>query len=95
MWTFDAAKSRVHQLSHFGDSRNGVGVGAFNSQSNLTIEVHFQDDPEGIYRVYEYKWISKDEYQMVSKQYDKNQEHTGNWYGGTFIRIGDGLGGEV
>ena len=87
LWTFDSKRSQIHQLSHFGETRNGVGIGAFEKGSNLSIKVYFQDDADGIYRIYTYTWISKNEYAMVSRQYDNRQKYTGDWYGGTFVRI--------
>ena len=72
LWTYDSAKSQVHHLSHFGDSRTGVGIGVLDDNGNLTTTVTFQGEPEGSYRVYEYIWLSKDEYSMYSKQYDSN-----------------------
>ncbi len=86
-WTYDSDKHKVHHLSHFGSSRNGVGSGSLNSKSDLTTKVSFQGEPEGTYRIYEYKWISENEYSMLSKQYDVDGTPTGNWYGGSFIRI--------
>lgn len=85
-WTYDTSKKQVYHLSHFGESRNGVGKGSLDSSGNLTTRVSFQGEPEGSYRVYQYSWVSKDEYTMLSTQFDLNGEPTGNWYGGTFIR---------
>jgi len=87
MWTFDDEKRNVHHLSHFGASRNGVGVGKLSSEGNLRSEVSFQGEPEGSYRVYEYTWVSENEYTMMSRQYDQKGKPTGNWYGGTFVRV--------
>ena len=86
MWSYDTDKRRVHHLSHFGSSRNGVGVGFLDAQSNLRLNVSFQDEP-GTYRIYEYTWVSKDEYTMMSRQFANDGTPTGNWYGGTFIRF--------
>lgn len=86
LWTFDSSKQHVHHLSHFGDSRNGVGFGTLDKNGNLNTNVRFQGEPKGSYRIYQYQWLSKDEYTMHSAQYNEDGTPTGNWYGGTFIR---------
>lgn len=86
LWSYDSNKKQVHHLSHFGETRNGVGRGALDELGNLTTRVSFQGEPEGSYRIYKYRWISKNEYTMKSVQYSPNGEETGNWYGGTFVR---------
>ena len=87
LWTLNSHTSDVHHLSHFGEARNGVGVGSLNEAGDLTLRVSFQGEPEGSYRIYEYKWLSADAYTMMSRQYNQNGELTGNWYGGTFVRF--------
>lgn len=87
LWTYDSDQNKVHHLSHFGSSRNGVGSGTLDSKGNLTTRVSFQGEPQGSYRIYEYKWVSENEYSMLSRQYDLKGEPTGNWYGGSFVRI--------
>ncbi|MEM6338267.1 MAG: hypothetical protein AAF752_16960 [Bacteroidota bacterium] len=87
LWTYDSDQERVHHLSHFGTSRNGVGSGTLNGNADLTTRVSFQGEPAGSYRIYEYAWVSEDEYTMMSRQYDESGEPTGNWYGGTFVRV--------
>lgn len=87
LWTWDDARKRVHHLSHFGQARNGVGTGTLDAQSDLRLEVRFSDEPEGSYRIYDYVWVSGDEYSMMSRQYGKDGKPTGNWYGGSFVRL--------
>ena len=87
LWTYDADKKNVHHLSHFGTARNGVGVGSLSEKGDLRSKVSFADEPEGSYRIYEYTWVSKDEYTMMSRQYASDGKPTGNWYGGTFVRV--------
>ena len=87
LWTYDGSKKQVHWLSHFGTERTGFGTGTFDNASNLTFTVRFTDEPEGTYRVYRYQWASKNEYTLMSRQYDSRGRATGNWYGGTFIRL--------
>ena len=86
LWTM-GADNRVHHLSHFGTERTGVGVGTLDERSNLALKIGFRDEPEGTYREYEYTWVSANEYTMMSRQYDRNGQATGNWYGGTFVRL--------
>ena len=87
MWTYDGSKKRVHWLSHFGTERTGFGTGTLDDASNLKFKVNFTDEPEGSYREYRYQWVSRDEYTLMSRQYDAQGRATGNWYGGTFIRL--------
>jgi hypothetical protein len=87
LWTFDGSKKQVHWLSHFGTERTGIGTGTLDKSSNLTFRVRFTDEPVGTYRVYRYQWVSPDEYTLMSRQYDSQGRATGNWYGGTFIRM--------
>jgi hypothetical protein len=90
LWTYDADARRVNHLSHFGTARSGVGSGTLDTQSNLRLTLRFQDEPAGTYRVYEYKWVSDDEYSMLSRQYRADGSSTGNWYGGSFVRVKGG-----
>ncbi|MDG2534265.1 hypothetical protein P6144_11440 [Sphingomonas sp. HITSZ_GF] len=87
LWVFDDARDHVRHLSHFGTARSGVGVGSLDAASNLRLEVRFSDEPAGSYRIYEYRWVSNDEYSMLSRQYDSAGKPTGNWYGGSFVRL--------
>ena len=87
LWTFDASRKRVHWLSHFGTERTGYGTGTFEAAGNLKFKLSFTDEPEGSYREYRYEWVTPAEYRMMSRQYDARGHATGNWYGGTFIRL--------
>ena len=87
LWTYDDARKQVHHLSHFGQARTGFGTGQLNDRSDLQLTLHFQDEPEGSYRIYDYRWVSNDEYAMMSRQFDRDGKPTGNWYGGSFIRL--------
>jgi hypothetical protein len=86
LWSYNGDSKQVHHLSHFGTARSGVGIGTIDPGGNLRLKVSFQDEPEGSYRIYEYHWVSRDEYQMMSRQYDRAGKLTGNWYGGSFVR---------
>jgi ketosteroid isomerase-like protein len=86
-WTYNEAKKEVRHLSSFEPTRIGVGKGTLNENGDLTLKVAFEGEPEGTYRIYTYKWISEDEYELMSIQYDSQDKPTGNFYGGTFIRI--------
>lgn len=87
LWTYDASRKRVHWLSHFGSERTGYGTGAFEGAGNLKFKLTFTDEPEGGYREYRYEWVTPAEYRMMSRQYDAQGRATGNWYGGTFVRL--------
>lgn len=86
-WAFDQKSGQVQHLSHFGDRRLGLGTGEISADGDLRLKLHFTDEPDGTYRVYEYTWVSASEYRMMSRQFDSKGEVTGNWYGGTFIRL--------
>ena len=88
-WVADDQRRTLHHLSHFGENRMGVGTGTISSEGNLKNRIVFSDEPEGTYRIYEYVWISPDEYHMMSRQYGVDGTPTGNWYGGTFVRMVD------
>ena len=87
LWAFDNATSGLRHLSHFGSSRLGTGRGTLSDDGDLTITIRFSDEPEQTYRVYEYRWIDENAYSMVSTQYHDDGSQTGNWYGGTFVRV--------
>lgn len=87
LWALDQNSGTVAHVSHFGTSRLGDGTGRLDEKGNLTLSIRFFDEPEGTYRVYRYLWLSDDAYEMISTQYDDTGQATGNWYGGTFVRI--------
>ncbi len=87
LWGYDSDEGTLAHLSHFGASRLGVGTGRLSDQGDLLITVRFSDEPEGTYRDYVYRWLDADRYSMVSTQFGPEGEPTGNWYGGTFVRV--------
>lgn len=86
-WSYNPVKKEVHHLSSFGTSRSGVGKGTVNENGDVNLKVSFEGEPEGTYRLYTYKWISDNEYEMKSVQYNDKDEPTGGFYGGIFVRI--------
>lgn len=86
-WSYNPVKKEVDHLSSFGTSRAGVGKGTVNENGDVFLKISFADEAEGTYRRYSYKWISENEYELKSVQYDANDKPTGYFYGGTFIRI--------
>ena len=86
-WSYNPVKKEVDHLSSFGSSRAGVGKGTVNENGDVSLKISFADEPEGTYRLYTYKWVSENEYELKSIQYDINGKPTGYFYGGTFIRI--------
>jgi len=86
-WSYNPVKKEVHHLSSFGTSRSGVGKGTVNEKGDVTLKIAFEGEPEGTYRIYTYKWTTDNEYDMKSIQYNDKDEPTGNFYGGTFVRI--------
>lgn len=88
LWASEADRQSFGHLSHFGEARMGQGSGRIQDDGDLRIEIKFSDEPDGSYRIYHYNWTTEDEYVLISRQYDAAGKRTGNWYGGTFTRIG-------
>ncbi len=86
-WSFDPKSQTFNHLSSFGTARSGVGGGTINKNGDLAIKVAFSDEAPGTYRLYSYKWISNNEYELMSIQYDEKDKATGLFYGGTFVRV--------
>ena len=84
---YKASGPRMHLFRIFPFS----SIGSINLDKsrliNLRLKVSFEGEPPGTYRIYDYKWVSDNEYLLSSVQYDKNNFPTGLFYGGTFIRI--------
>ncbi|ESQ74470.1 hypothetical protein [Asticcacaulis sp. AC402] len=57
------------------------------SVGDHTLTLSFADEPAGSYLIYEYSWVSAEEYRMISRQYAADGTPTGNRYGGTFVRL--------
>lgn len=88
LWTYNAATEEVFMQSSFYADRIGLGSGSINTQGDVFLEMIFEgNEPEGTYRKYSYEWINDDEYILKSYRYNKEHKPTGNFYGGTFIRI--------
>ena len=86
-WTYNPNTKEVGHLSSFGTIRLGKGSGAFYGEGNLRLKVSFEGEAKGTYRIYTYEWISPDEYALNSVQYDAQDQATGLFYKGNFVRI--------
>ena len=86
-WIYDSESKKVHHLSSFGKKRLGRGTGTISDKGDITLKIIFSDEPKGTYRIYRYKWISNEQYLMTSVQYNLNEEPTGLFYQGNFVRI--------
>ncbi len=86
-WSFNPVTKEVRHLSSFGSSRIGVGSGSINDSGDVTLKNSFEGETPGSYRIYTYKWISENEYEMKSVQYNEKDQPTGLYYGGNFIRV--------
>lgn len=86
-WSYNRTTNEVYHLSSFGQARNGVGKGRVDENGDVTLKVSFEGEQEGTHRIYTYKWISDDEYEMMSIQYNAEDKPTGLFYGGTFVRL--------
>lgn len=86
-WSYNPNTKEVYHLSSFGTLRAGNGMGTINENGDVQLKASFEGEPKGTYRLYHYKWIHDDEYHMKSVQYDQNNQPTGLFYEGYFIRI--------
>lgn len=86
LWAFNPVKKTVHHLSSFGELRIGTGEGSLDEKGDLHLKVSFEGEAPGTYRLYDYVWITADEYDMKSVQYDATGKATGLFYGGRFVR---------
>jgi hypothetical protein len=87
LWAYNPANKEVRHLSSFGERRIGVGQGTVSDKGDLRLKVSFTDEAPGTYRIYTYTWITPNEYELKSTQYDAKNKATGLFYGGTFVRI--------
>ncbi|MEL6483995.1 MAG: hypothetical protein AAFU57_12750 [Bacteroidota bacterium] len=88
LWTYNPSTKKVVMQSSFYPYRIGLGEGTIDAQGNVFLTMRFTgSEPEGTYRKYSYVWLNQDTYELKSYQYDSNNQPTGNFYGGTFIRI--------
>lgn len=85
-WTWNPVTKEVRHLSSFGDLRIGVGQGSVSEKGDLKLKVSFEGEAAGTYRIYTYIWITDDEYELKSVQYDAKDKPTGLFYGGRFVR---------
>ena len=86
-WSYNPITKEIGHLSSFGELRAGVGKGHFSANGTLHLKISFEGEPEGTYRKYTYTWVNKDEYHMKSIQYDTEDQPTGWFYEGSFVRI--------
>ena len=86
-WSYNPVKKEVDHLSSFGTTRAGVGKGKVNESGDVSLKISFADEAPGTYRLYTYRWISDNEYELKSVQYNDKDEPTGFFNGGTFVRI--------
>jgi len=86
-WSYNPNTKEVFHLSSFGTVRAGNGKGTINEKGDLYLKLFFEGEPEGTYRIYTYTWLHKNEYHMKSIQYDQNDQPTGLFYEGSFIRV--------
>lgn len=86
-WTYNPVTKTINHASSFGESRIGRGNGTINDRGDLSLTLTFEGEAPGTYRVYTYRWLSENEYEMTSVQMDQNDQPTGLHYGGNFVRI--------
>ncbi|MEM9856751.1 MAG: nuclear transport factor 2 family protein [Bacteroidota bacterium] len=86
-WSYNPKTGEVDHLSSFGTTRTGKGKGKVSEQGDVTLKLTFEDETSGTYRIYNYTWVNRDEYHMKSVQYSENDQPTGLFYEGNFVRI--------
>ncbi|MBW1297751.1 hypothetical protein [Aquimarina litoralis] len=86
-WSYNPRTKEVFHLSSFGTIRAGKGKGTIDVNGNVELKLTFEGEAVNTYRIYNYKWMSEDEYHMKSIQFNENDEPTGLFYEGTFIRV--------
>ncbi|MEO0627144.1 MAG: nuclear transport factor 2 family protein [Bacteroidota bacterium] len=86
-WSYNPNTGEVGHLSSFGTIRMGVGQGEFYDHHNLRLKVSFEGEGPGTYRMYTYEWVNDAEYALYSEQFDENDNPTGLFYAGNFIRV--------
>ena len=86
-WSYNPKTKEVFHLSSFGTIRAGNGKGTINKNGDVELKLTFEGEPKDTYRIYNYKWVNENEYHMKSLQFGENNEPTGLFYEGTFIRI--------
>lgn len=86
-WSYNPNTGEVHHLSSFGEIRAGNGSGKVTENGDVELKLVFEGEPKGTYRIYNYTWISNDEYHMKSVQFSENDEPTGLFYEGNFVRV--------
>lgn len=86
-WSYNPNTKKVQHLSSFGAIRAGSGKGTINENGDVKLKLTFEGEPKDTYRIYNYKWVSADEYHMKSVQFSKNNTPTGLFYEGNFIRV--------
>jgi len=86
-WSYNPKTGEVHHLSSFGEIRAGNGTGTVNEKGDVQLKLVFEGETKGTYRIYHYTWVNANEYHMKSVQYSADNEPTGLFYEGTFVRI--------
>ena len=87
-WTYNEHTNQLNAQTSFFENRVGLGSGSINENGDLFINMQFEgSELEGTYRKYSYEWLDANSYLLKSYQYDQNNQPTGNFYGGVFIRI--------
>ncbi|HEX2861710.1 MAG TPA: hypothetical protein VHN79_08720 [Lacunisphaera sp.] len=87
LWTYDRRTGALQHLSSFGPRRIGTGQGRITDRGDVTLKASFSDEAPGTYRLYTYRWISADEYELRSVQHGTDDKPTGLFYGGIFVRM--------
>lgn len=88
-WSYNPKTNEVFHLSSFGTIRAGNGKGSINENGDVKLKLSFEGEPEGTYRIYNYKWVNDNEYHMKSVQFDQQDKPTGLFYEGYFVRYKD------
>lgn len=84
-WTYHEETGKVNHISNTNDNNIGIGIGEYNDNNDLVVEIDYPHGCTTCQRVYTYHWISPNEFEFNAAIY-KEGKLTDDYYGGTFIR---------
>ena len=85
LWVYDEETEILYDLSNNSYNHIGSGSGKFDEKNDLRLKIQFRNLDEKQYTIYQYHWISPDEFDLKATNYNDDSP-TGDFYGGTFVR---------
>ncbi len=84
LWVYNFQTKEMVQSSSYTPTVTSLGKGKVDKEGNIELKVHFDGNMDA-YRLYTYTWLSDDEYQLHAR-YFENDQPTGFFYQGNFVR---------